>query len=170
MKKNLLKFVLSAFFIALSYTSFSQVGGVSINSTNAPADPSAMLDVSSTVARYQGLLIPRMNTASRNSIISPATGLQIYNTDCGINEYYTGSCWISLGQNLRTPKPITCSGTTDFCANGSRTFTVAAVTGATDYDWTVPPGAVITSGQGTTTITVLFANNSGDVCVTTGNL
>src|SRR5438445_12872579 len=115
MKQNLLTIILKMAFIAISFLGYSQTGGVSINKLNAPADPSAMLDVSSTSAPYLGMLIPRMNTASRNSIAAPATGLMVFNTDCGINEYYTGTCWISLGQNLKSPDPITCSGTTACC-------------------------------------------------------
>src|SRR5436190_2897828 len=144
----------------IKYSVYAQ-SGVSINSTGSPAHSSAMLDVSSTSSPYMGMLIPRMTTANRNSIISPATGLQIYNTDCGINEYYTGSCWISMSQVLKMPDHITCSGTTDFCSGSTRTFTIPVVTGATSYDWTVPAGATITSGQGTSAVTITFGNNSG---------
>ncbi len=45
--------------------------------TNTP-DASAMLDVTSTT---KGFLMPRMTTANRTSITSPASGLTIYNTD-----------------------------------------------------------------------------------------
>jgi hypothetical protein len=40
-------------------------------------DPSAMLDVQST---DKGLLMPRMSTVQRSAIVSPATGLMIFNT------------------------------------------------------------------------------------------
>src|SRR5262245_54951019 len=148
MKNYLSKRVLGICFSLLSVIASAQTGGVAINKTNTPADPSAILDVNSTSAPYLGMLIPRMNTANRNSIISPATGLQIFNTDCGINEYYTGTCWVSLGQNLKAPSEITCSGTTDLCARDSRTFSINTVNGATRYVWTVPAGTIINSGQG----------------------
>lgn len=47
------------------------------------------------------------------------------------------------------------------------TFSIAAVSGATDYTWTVPAGCTITSGQGTTTIKVTAANPNviGDIKV-----
>src|SRR5688572_14983530 len=120
MKKNLSKSVFSVYFIVLSFFAYSQTGGVAINRTNTTADPSAMLDVSSTSAPYLGMLIPRMSTANRNAIISPAIGLQVFNTDCGVNEYYTGSCWLAMNQIMKIPEPIICSGTTDFCANATR--------------------------------------------------
>src|SRR5579859_1626555 len=163
MKKNFSKSILSIYFITLSFFSYSQSGGVSINKTNAPADASAMLDVSSTSAPYLGMLIPRMSTAHRNNIIAPAVGLMVYNTDCGVTEYYTGSCWLSMNQGLKRPDQISCSGTTDFCAGQTRTFSISAVTGATNYVWTAPAGATI-SGQGTTSVTIVFGQKSGEVC------
>ncbi|MBK7175259.1 MAG: hypothetical protein IPH84_19035 [Bacteroidales bacterium] len=51
---------------------------VSINADGTSPDNSAMLDVKST---SQGLLIPRMTMAQRNAIVSPATGLMVYQTD-----------------------------------------------------------------------------------------
>jgi len=48
-------------------------------------------------------------------------------------------------------------------------YSIAAVPGATTYTWSVPAGSTITSGQGTTSITVTFGATSGDVCVTAGN-
>src|SRR5579859_5446113 len=123
MKQTVSNIICSCFLLALSFSGNAQ-SGVSINKTSAPADPSAILDVSSTSAPYLGMLIPRMSTASRNAIIAPATGLQVFNTDCGVNEYYTGTCWVSMSQILRTPDHISCSGTTDFCANQTRIFTI----------------------------------------------
>src|SRR5204863_8257603 len=106
MKTLLFKSVLSFWFIGFSFFAYSQSGGVSINNTNTPAHPSAMLDVSSTSAPYLGMLIPCMTTANRNAIISPATGLMVFNTDCGVTEYYTGTCWLSMAQGLRRPDQI----------------------------------------------------------------
>lgn len=49
--------------------------GVGIGTTNP--NSSALLDITSTT---KGLLMPRMTTAQRNAIVSPADGLLIYNT------------------------------------------------------------------------------------------
>ena len=51
---------------------------VAINSGSIPADPSAMLDVKSTL---RGLLLPRMTAGERDDIVSPASGLLIFCTD-----------------------------------------------------------------------------------------
>jgi hypothetical protein len=48
-------------------------------------------------------------------------------------------------------------------------YSITAVAEATSYTWTVPDGAMITSGQGTLSILVTFGNASGDVCVTANN-
>jgi len=50
-------------------------------------------------------------------------------------------------------------------------YTINSVGGATGYNWTVPTGATIMSGQGTTSITVDFSGSfaSGDVCIEASN-
>ncbi|MGV3503540.1 MAG: hypothetical protein ACO1O1_07515 [Adhaeribacter sp.] len=67
---------------------------VGINATGNLPDPSAMLDVSSTTG---GLLIPRMTTAQRDAIASPAVGLYIYNTTTKTFNVFNGSIWAALG-------------------------------------------------------------------------
>ncbi len=70
--------------------------GIGTNSPNA----SAKLDVSSAT---QGILIPRMTIAQRNAINSPATGLQIYQTDNTPGFYfYNGSAWAAVGGGAST--------------------------------------------------------------------
>jgi hypothetical protein len=50
-------------------------------------------------------------------------------------------------------------------------YSIASVTGATNYTWTAPPGAVIASGQGTTNITINYpgGSTSGNVIVFASN-
>ncbi|MNX28774.1 F5/8 type C domain protein [compost metagenome] len=47
-----------------------------------------------------------------------------------------------------------------------KTYSINAIAGGT-YNWTVPAGATITSGQGTNTITVNWGTTGGDVAVAT---
>jgi hypothetical protein len=72
---------------------------------------------------------------------------------------------ISSGTLPATPGPI--SGRDLICRNSQQTYSVAAVTGATSYTWTVPTGATILGGQGGRVINVQFSNNqaSGNICV-----
>ncbi|GAB4277905.1 MAG: hypothetical protein Kow0068_01260 [Marinilabiliales bacterium] len=57
------------------------------------ANSSAMLDVKSLT---KGFLAPRMTTAQRNAISSPAAGLLVYDTSAGGYYYYNGSSWVNL--------------------------------------------------------------------------
>jgi hypothetical protein len=55
--------------------------------------PSSILNVESTT---KGMLLPRMTTAQRNGIVSPANGLFMYNTDALRFQYYNGSAWVDM--------------------------------------------------------------------------
>lgn len=55
---------------------------------------SSILDLTST---SKGFLEPRMTTAQRDAISTPATGLQVYNTDSNKLNYYNGSAWTEVG-------------------------------------------------------------------------
>ena len=58
-------------------------------------DPSALLDLSSN---NQGLLAPRLTTAQRLAIASPANGLLVFDTDINCYMYYTSmtNTWYSF--------------------------------------------------------------------------
>jgi hypothetical protein len=60
--------------------------------TATPA-ASAQLEVSST---SKGFLPPRMTTAERNLIVTPAAGLMIWNTDDIELQVYNGSLWVNM--------------------------------------------------------------------------
>ena len=53
------------------------------------------------------------------------------------------------------------------CGQVNRVYSITAVAGANSYTWTVPTGAMIVSGQGSTSVTVNFASNfgTGNLCV-----
>ena len=64
---------------------------VSISPTGNLPDNSAALDIRDFTNK--GVLIPRLTTAQRNAIPSPATSLFIYNTTTGCFEFWDGSAW-----------------------------------------------------------------------------
>jgi hypothetical protein len=71
---------------------------------------------------------------------------------------------VSIKSVPSTPGTIT--GSSSVCANQpGLTYSVAAVSGATSYNWILPAGAVITNGAGTNTITVTFGSVAGNVSV-----
>lgn len=94
-------------FMFLMQYSMAQVG---INTTTP--DPSSMLDVSSTT---KGMLTPRMTTAQKNAITTPANGLLVYDTDYKEFSYYDAVAgWINIKQGRTNFKRIK---STDVLAN-----------------------------------------------------
>jgi len=66
----------------------TSIGGAYFNTTSV--DGSSILQADST---SQGFLPPRMTTAQRNAITSPATGLIVFDTDIVKNYVYNGTNW-----------------------------------------------------------------------------
>lgn len=70
---------------------------------------SSMLEISST---EKGILIPRMTSAERIAIASPATGLLVYDTTLTKFSYYNGTTWT----------PIEGSGTSYWTLSGTNLY------------------------------------------------
>ncbi len=70
-----------------SFPLYAQNVGIGTTTPHA----SAQLELSSA---NRGFLMPRMSTAERNAIPSPARGLMIFNTDDNCTDLYDGSNWI----------------------------------------------------------------------------
>ena len=63
------------------------------------------------------------------------------------------------------PTPVV-SGPDTLCSGITAIYTTSPVSGATDYTWTIPVNGTIQSGQGTTSIEVLWDSSGlGNVCV-----
>ncbi len=83
------------------FATASPAQSVAINNNGTAANGSAILDVSSTT---KGLLMPRMTGAQRLAIVTPATGLQVFQTNDILNNpsgfyFFNGNAWI-LSSNL----------------------------------------------------------------------
>ena len=87
-------FLVGLLLLALIDNTRVSAQGVGLN--NPTPDPSAILDLT---ASDRGLLIPRMTSAERLAIGSPAIGLLVYDTDITTFYYYDGSAWTSFSQN-----------------------------------------------------------------------
>jgi hypothetical protein len=68
-------------------------GKVADSDIPIPQVASAVLEVSSTT---RGFLKPRLTTAQKNAIATPAAGLEIYDTDLNRPCFYNGTSWITL--------------------------------------------------------------------------
>lgn len=76
-------------------------GHVGIGTTTPEA--TSLVELNSTT---KGFLKPRMTTAQRNAISSPAEGLEIYNTDNQTIDYFNGTSWVALNGTTRYIKLI----------------------------------------------------------------
>ena len=120
MKKILSVLVLTFF---LTQNAIAQVG----IGTNTP-EASAQLDVTSN---QRGFLVPRMTSAERNAIVSPANGLQIYNTTTGCLNYFNINAWYEVCGNIITGLyPVGAV----FC-NGTPTLVVDVTNPTTGKTW-----------------------------------
>ncbi|MBL0310627.1 MAG: hypothetical protein IPP77_13435 [Bacteroidetes bacterium] len=126
MKKVLLP-VLAALFILIASPSFGQSNvGIGI----ASPDASALLHLN---ANDKGMLVPRMTTAQRTAIASPADGLLVYDTDIQCFFFNKAGVWTNL-----------CAGASGGSNNTSMTYnTNTNVLSLTDaggtLSTTIPP-------------------------------
>jgi hypothetical protein len=82
-------------FILSGFTLAANAQSVAINTTGSAANNSAMLDISST---NKGFLSPRMTTAQRTAIVSPADGLLVFDTDTKTFWYFSNT-WKEINLN-----------------------------------------------------------------------
>ena len=120
MKKKV--FMGAVFAIGLMMTSKVNAQNVAINSDGSTPNSSAMLDVTSTT---KGFLTPRMTSAQRTAISSPATGLIVYQTD-GTDGfyYYDGSAWVLLINGTDALPAVNGSAVTNLNASNLASGTV----------------------------------------------
>ncbi|MCC6600034.1 MAG: hypothetical protein IT223_05090 [Crocinitomicaceae bacterium] len=128
--KHLLFF---SFLTCLSCTLFSQ--GVGINTTNGSPDPSAGLDIN---FNDRGILIPRLTQIERDAIVSPATGLQIYNTTTDCINLWNGSSWRQSCYDCDFTLPAV-GNNGPLCEGATLNLTASSIPGAI-YSWSGPGG------------------------------
>jgi len=109
-------------------------------------DPSAIVEMQST---NKGMLIPRMTTAQRLAIGTPANALMVYDTDLNCFYFFSGNTnqWVSmctLGATGVTG--ATGTGGTQGVAGPTGATGIAGVTGATGAGLTGPTGITGATG------------------------
>ncbi len=75
-----------AVFLTTSFLSTGQNIGISDYDSTFTPDNSAALEIKST---SRGVLVPRLTTAQKNAISSPAEGLLVYDTDLDYFFFYS---------------------------------------------------------------------------------
>jgi len=99
MKTKHMLLIAMAFFTkpVFSQNTFPATGSAGIGTASPNA--SSALDITSTT---QGLLAPRMTITQRNAIVSPATGLLIFQTNSTPGfYYYSGGAWKAVSSNSK---------------------------------------------------------------------
>jgi hypothetical protein len=87
-----------------------------------------------------------------------------------VNACGTGPARIRVTALNLLNAPGSISGPTSGVCGETQTYSIAAISGAVTYNWTVPAGATINSGQGTTSINVTFGTfTSGAITVSATN-
>ncbi len=150
--------------LLLLFCSIVITAQVAINTDGSTPDASAILDLKST---NSGVLFPRMSSIQRDAIALPETGLMIYNTTDNDLQFFNGTWWKFLkNEDCNPSQPGNITGTSNpTCAQTGLSYSIAAVTLATSYNWTLPSDATLVTGQGTTSITVDMGNQTGNVSV-----
>lgn len=144
--------------------------------SNNPPDPSAILDIQSNSG---GLLYPRLTTAQRNAILSPANGLTIYNTTTNcLQTYFPSSGWQDIKCDCQSFPSSAFTFPGNIGANTPSAFN--ATTPGLTYSWTFQGGSPATGtnqtetvtwpSAGTYTVTLTVTDNQGCSSTTTQNV
>jgi len=142
--------------------------GIAFSASSSPTpDASSIVDIQSTT---KGLLIPRMTETQRDAITSPATGLQIFQTDVSLGlKYYTGASWVPVGTGdfIALSGTSTLSGPTVINMGGNNIeISDASNTGVISFIPNVGQSEMVLDGSGKT-FTATVANgyffNTGNV-------
>jgi len=126
-----MKYTFAFTFLCLLF-SLSVNGQVGVDNTDP--HPSSALDLSST---DKGLLIPRMTTAQRTAIASPANSLLVYDTTVGKYYFYNSGQWFVLNEWTRTV------GTSKITYTGDIQVTGSVTAGSITINGQVPIGGII---------------------------
>lgn len=148
-----MKTTLTTGILALTILSNVVAQGVTIGS-NTPPDPSAVLDLQSG---QQGFALPRLTTTQRDAIISPAQGLQIYNTDTECINISSNNTWKQICGECAFSIPAI-SSNSPLCDGDQIKLNAGTLSGAT-YQWTGPDGFI--SNLQNPVINGASTNNSG---------
>ncbi len=137
-KKVFVKYSLVMLLCIIHFLGLAQQG-VAINGDGSAPHASAMLDIKST---NKGFLAPRMTSAERAAIVSPALGLLVYETTSNAIWVYNGTTWVQLGSGGSSPWTV--SGNNIYNSNSGN---VGIGTSATPSRLTVEGNMLVREGN-----------------------
>ena len=143
--------------------------GITIGDTTGGLPASVLLRLNDTT---KGFLVNKLSTGQRNAIQNPEEGLQIYNTTERCLQVYIPNSWRNVLCDCSQPpgQPGAISGPASVCPGSTgQVFSVSAVAGASSYQWSLPPGAIIQGNSNDTSIVVDFGNIGGSITVQAQN-
>ncbi len=111
-------------------------------------------------------------TLSNAGIVNPVatpTATTTYHVTVVDNASHTSSDSVVVQVNTGPAAPGPITGPQSICTATSGDYSIVDVPVATNYSWSVPTGAQITSGQNTKSVTILWGTASGNVSVIAGN-
>jgi hypothetical protein len=149
-------FIILICILVSGVSAFAQFG---INADESNPDNSAMLDVKSAT---KGMLIPRMTFTERDAIASPANGLMVYCTNCGVNgslSIYSNGAWRTFAPCTNTAP----SAGTHIPTNTSIIWNWNTVPDAMGYKWS-------TTNNYSAAIEMGTATSKTETGLTCGNL
>lgn len=147
---------LTLFITLISINAKAQSMGIS--SSSITPDASSILELRTT---SKGFLIPRMTQTQRDAIISPATGLMIYNTSTNTFNFYNGTGWTALTSG--TAGTVSSVTSADANATVATTTTTPVITIVSAPKLQTARTINGVSFDGTANITVPSGNLTGDV-------
>ena len=142
---------------------------VAIGTTSSPV-ASAGLEVVSTT---QGFLPPRMTTAEKNAIASPATGLQVFDSTINATCEYNGTGWRVVSAGAQSIAASTAATTVNMSSGNVQNITLTASTTLTLSSATVGTYIMklIQGGSGSYTVTwpaaVIWSGGTAPTLTTT---
>lgn len=121
-----------------------------------PVSPTTLGTITSTTASPIACIIPSGTVTGVYRIRVVSSNPAVTGSDNGSN--------INISAQVAAAGAIT--GTTITCQGAAPFYSVGTIANATSYNWSVPPGANIISGAGTSTVQIAFgAGSSGIVSV-----
>ena len=156
--------------ISQTVTVLASAGAISVTPTAATICPGVNTNLTAAGgSTYTWASTPAgFNGTGATVTVAPTVTTTYTVSSPGCSTPMTATTVITVSGTAPVTPPIT--GTTPVCPNATGViYSITPATIGSTYTWTVPAGAIITAGQGTSAITVTFGATAGTISVTETN-